>query len=184
MAFKKEVVEIIESKNVFVGDKHAPVTLMMFGDYEDEACAKANEVVKRLLLQFEGKLRFNYRHFPQTQIHQKAMKAAEASMAAAQEGKFWEMHNKLFERRRHLGTVSLKEHAREVGITNKRLLDELVNSKYSWHVRGDQLEAWDLGLRSVPVFFINGEKFSGAPNFENLKNAVEENLKKAVKKRA
>jgi protein-disulfide isomerase len=180
----KNVVEIIPTKNIYVGKATAPVTLLMYGDYEDEASAKANEVVKELLDKYPDELRFTFRHFPQTQIHQKAMKAAEASLAAAQEGKFWEMHNRLFERRRHLGTVSLKEYAREVGVTNKKLLDELVNSRYSWNVREDQLEAWDLGIRNVPAFFINGEPVTGSPNYPNLKKAIELHLKKPVKKRA
>lgn len=184
MAKAKVEVEIIPTKNIYVGRKDAPVTVMMYGDYEDEESARANEAVKKLIERFPNEVRFNYRHFPQTQVHQKAMKAAEASLAAAQEGKFWEMHNMLFERRRYLGTISLKEYAREVGVTNKRLLDELVNSKYSWHVREDQLEAWDKGLRSVPVVFINGERLPGSPRYENLKKAVEERLKKPVKKRA
>ena len=180
----KVVVEIIPTKNIYVGKADAPVTLLMYGDYEDEASAKANDVIRRLLEEFPDELRFNYRHFPQTQVHQKAMKAAEASLAAAQEGKFWEMHNRLFERRKHLGTVSLKEYAREVGVVNKKFLDELVNSKYSWHVREDQIEAWDKGLRAVPVFFINDEEFTASPRYENLKKAVEEKLKKPAKKRA
>jgi protein-disulfide isomerase len=185
MAMKsKVIVEIIPSKNIFVGKKEAPVTVMMFGDYEDEATAKANEAVKKLVENYPDEVRFVYRHFPQTQIHQRAMKAAEASLAAAQEGKFWDMHNRLFERRRHLGTVSLKEYAREVGVTNKKFLDELVNSKYSWNVREDQFEAWGKGLRTVPVFFINGEQFAETPKYENLRKAVEERLKEVSKKRA
>ena len=174
----KVVVEIIPTKNIFVGKADAPVTLLMYGDYEDEASAKANDVIRRLLEEFPDELRFTYRHFPQTQVHQKAMKAAEASLAAAQEGKFWEMHNRLFERRKHLGTISLKEYAREVGVVNKKFLDELVNSKYSWNVREDQLEAWDKGIRSVPAVFINGEMFEGAVKYGELKKAVEEKLKK------
>ncbi|MGB8192580.1 MAG: thioredoxin domain-containing protein [Chitinophagaceae bacterium] len=175
----KNVVEIIPSKNIYVGNKGAPVTVVMYGDYEDEASAKANEAVKKLIEKYPDEVRFNYRHFPQTQVNQKAMKAAEASLAAAQEGKFWEMHNRLFERRRHLGTVSLKEYAREVGVVNKKFLDELVNSRYSWNVREDQLEAWDKGLRSVPAFFINGKHFTESPRYENLRKAVEEQLKRA-----
>ncbi|HEX6180740.1 MAG TPA: thioredoxin domain-containing protein [Chitinophagaceae bacterium] len=182
--FKNNVVEIIPSRNIYVGKADAPVVITMYGDYEDEASAKANEAVKKIIENFPDEVRFNYRHFPQTEVHQKAMKAAEASLAAAQEGKFWEMHNRLFERRRHLGTVSLKEYAREVGVVNKKFLDELVNSKYSWHVREDQMEAWDKGLRAVPKFFINGEEFTASPRYENLKKAVEEKLKKPTRKRA
>ena len=84
----KDILEIIPTKDVFVGDPKAPVTLMEYGDYESEACAKVNEVVGKLLEMYEGKLRFNFRHFPLTKIHQHAMKAAEASLGAAQEGKF------------------------------------------------------------------------------------------------
>lgn len=184
MPMKKVIVEIIPSKNIFVGKKDAPVTVMMYGDYEDEASAKANEAVKKLVENYPDEVRFIFRHFPQTQIHQRAMKAAEASLAAAQEGKFWDMHNRLFERRRHLGTVSLKEYAREVGVTNKKFLDELVNSRYSWNVREDQLEAWGKGLRSVPAMFINGDEFTERVTYENLRKSVEEHLKNFAKRRA
>src|SRR6187399_3463282 len=101
MAFKKEVVEIIEPRDVFVGNIDAPVTLEEFGEYESEACAKANEVVKKLLEDYEGKIRFNFRHFPLTKVHQRSLKASESAVAAAQTGKFWEMHNILFEKRRN-----------------------------------------------------------------------------------
>ena len=89
MAFKKEVEIIIEPREIFVGKQDAPVTLMEFGEYENEDCAKANEIVKQLLEEYEGKVRFNFRHFPLTRIHQRSMKASEAAVAAAQEGKFW-----------------------------------------------------------------------------------------------
>ena len=96
MAFKKEIIEIIEPRDVFVGPDTAPVTLMEFGEYENEDCAKAHEVVKKIMEEFKGKVRFNFRHFPLNKIHQRSLKAGEASVAAAQEGKFWEMHNILF----------------------------------------------------------------------------------------
>src|SRR6476661_9272724 len=83
----KAPIEIIAPKEFWVGDKNASISLVEFGDYESEACAKANEVVKKLLAEFEGKLKFNFRHFPLTKIHQRSMKAAEASIAASQEGK-------------------------------------------------------------------------------------------------
>ena len=179
---QKEIVEIIPTKDVFVGDPKAPVTLMQYGDYESEACAKVNEVVDKLLKQFDGRMRFNFRHFPLTKIHQQSQKAAEASLGAAQEGKFWEMHNMLFAHRRRLGAISLREYAKEVGVVNKKFLDNLVNSTYGWNVRNDLLEGLDKGVRDVPAFFINGELFTGKPTFDNLRKGIEEALKK--KKRA
>ena len=184
MAFKKEIEEIIEPKDIFVGKKDAPVTLMEFGEYENEDCAKANEVVKQLLEEYEGKIRFNFRHFPMTLVHQRSMKAGEAAVAAAQEGKFWEMHNVLFSNRRSLGTTSLKLHSKEAGVKNKKFLDELVNGVYGWQVQDDLKEGIDRGVKSVPAFFINGEPFTGKPTFANLSAAIESALKKAKRKTA
>ena len=86
MAFKKDDVIIIEPKEMFVGEKNAPVTLMEFGEYENEDCAKANEIVKQLLEEYEGKIRFQFRHFPLTMVHQRSLKASESAVAAGQEG--------------------------------------------------------------------------------------------------
>lgn len=179
MAFKKEVMEIIEPKDVFVGNTEAPVTLMEFGEYENEECAKVNEIVKQLLEEFEGKIRFNFRHFPQTKIHQRSLKAAEAAVAAAQEGKFWEMHNVLFSNRRNLGTVSLKLHSREAGISNRKFLELLVDGTFGWQVQDDMQEAINRGVKQVPAFFINGEPFTGKITFQALSKEIDAALKKA-----
>jgi protein-disulfide isomerase len=182
MAFKKEIEVIIEPKDIFVGKKDAPVTLMEFGEYENEDCAKANEVVKQLLEEYEGKIRFNFRHFPLTRIHQRSLKAGEAAVAAAQEGKFWEMHNILFNNRRNLGTTSLKLHSREAGISNKKFLDDLVNGVFGWQVQDDLKEGIDRGVKELPAFFINGEPFRGKATFANLSAAIDQALKKSKKK--
>jgi protein-disulfide isomerase len=182
MAFKKEIEIVIEPKDIFVGKKDAPVTLMEFGEYESEECAKANEVVKQLLEEYDGKIKFNFRHFPLTLVHQRSMKAGEAAVAAAQEGKFWEMHNILFNNRRSLGTTSLKLHSKEAGVSSKKFLDDLVNGVYGWQVQDDLKEGIDLGVKDVPAFFINGEKFIGKPTFANLSTAIQTALKKGKKK--
>ena len=159
MAMKNQTIEIIPQKTIWKGEKLAPVSIVLYGDYESDACAKANHVINELIDEFEGKLRYNFRHFPLTQIHQKAQKAAEAAVAAVQEGKFWEMHEVLFQKKRGLGTITLKEYAKEVGVTNKKFLETLVNSTFSWEVRADLLEGLDKGVRDGPGVFINGEKF-------------------------
>ena len=127
---------ILQPKQVFVGAKGAQVTLVEFGDYESTACAEANTVVKELLDHFDGDLKFVLGHLPLSQIHQKAMKAAEAAVAAAQTGKFWEMHNILLDNRKHLGLISLKEYAKEIGITDKRFLTNLISLQHSFVVVG------------------------------------------------
>lgn len=184
MAFKKEEVIIIGPKEIFVGKKDAPVTLMEFGEYENEDCAKANEIVKQLLEEYEGKIRFQFRHFPLTMIHQRSLKASESAVAAAQEGKFWEMHNVLFSNRRNLGTTSLKLHSKEAGVKNKKFLDDLVNGVYGWQVQDDLKEGHNRGVKELPAFFINDVPFTGKPTFTNLSNAIESALKKSKKKPA
>lgn len=178
MAFKKDDVVIIEPREIFVGKKEAPVTLMEFGEYENEECAKVNEVVKQLLEEFEGKIKFQFRHFPLTLIHQRSLKASESAVAAAQEGKFWEMHNVLFNNRRNLGTTSLKLHSKEAGVKNKKFLDDLVNGVYGWQVQDDLKEGINRGVKELPAFFINDVPFSGKPTFANLSAAIESALKK------
>jgi protein-disulfide isomerase len=169
---KPEIVEVIPSKKIIVGEAKAPVTIMMFGDYESEASARANEVIKEILLAYPQEVKFIFRHFPLVKVHQKAHKAAEASLAAAQEGKFWEMHNELFANRRNLGTISLKSHAREAGVQSKKFLDELVNSHYGAYVQDDLKEGIALGVKDIPALFINGQRFNSEITFKNVSAAV------------
>jgi protein-disulfide isomerase len=172
MKYTKEIAPIIEPRDVVVGDPEARVTIMEFGDYESEACVQANEVVKEILEKFDGKVNFVFRHFPLTKIHQRAHKAAEAAVAAAQEGKFWEMHQALLANRRNLGVISLKSYAREVGITSKRFLEDLMNGTYGWQVQGDLQEGLKMGVRDVPTFFINGQPYEGTPSVKNIKALI------------
>lgn len=182
MSVKKDNEEIIEPKDIFVGKKEAPVVLMEFGEYESEECARANEVVKQLLNDYEGKIKFNFRHFPQTRIHQRSLKAAESAIAAAQEGKFWEMHNVLFQNRRNLGTTSLKLHSKEAGVKNRNFLEELVNGTYGWQVQDDLKLGIDLGVKEVPTFFINDMQYKGKVTYASLSASIEEALKAISKK--
>ncbi len=184
MAFKKDDVIIIEPKEMFVGNIDAPVTLVEFGEYESEECAKVNEVVKQLLNEYEGKIRFQFRHFPLTLIHQRSLKASESAVAAGQEGKFWEMHNVLFANRRNLGTTSLKLHSKEAGVHNKKFLDELVNGVYGWQVQDDLKEGINRGVKEIPAFFINDVPFTLKPTFANLSAALEAAIKKSKSKTA
>ncbi len=178
---KAEVVEVIPSKKIVVGDKDAPITLVVFGDYESEACADANEVVKALLEAHPQHIKFIFRHFPLLKYHQKAHKAAEASLAAAQEGKFWEMHNELYANRHSLGVISLKGHARDVGVKSKKFLDELISGYYGVYVQDDLKEGLKLGITDIPVFFINNQRYDGPIDFKHLNAYVKTLLPKSVK---
>ncbi len=182
--YRKEEIPIIEPKDIIIGNANAPVTLTEFVDYESEKCSQAHELVKQIMQTFDGKINFNFRHFPLVKIHQRAHKAAEAAIGAAQEGKFFEMHEMLLKNRRHLGTITLKSYAKEIGITNKSFLNDLINSKYGWFVQDDLKDGIDLGVRDVPAFFINGEKLEGNISAKSLTAFINDALKKKKIKRA
>jgi protein-disulfide isomerase len=164
--------EIIEPQDVFIGSKTAPVTLKFYVDYESIACRDANEVIQAVFQANPDLVRLNIRHFPLSNKHQKAMKAAEAAVAAAQEDKLGEMHNLLFENRKNLGLISLKKYAKEAGLTNKKFLDELVNGRYAWAVRADLMGAVEKGIRDVPAILVNDHLFEEEITVENLQRFI------------
>jgi protein-disulfide isomerase len=104
-------------------------------------------------------------------------------VAAAQEGKFWEMHNILFANRRNLGTTSLKLHSKEAGVKSKKFLDDLVNGMFGWQVQDDIKEGRKLGVKEIPAFFINDVMYTGKPTFAGLSAALDAALKKPSKKK-
>ncbi|HRN55694.1 MAG TPA: thioredoxin domain-containing protein [Agriterribacter sp.] len=185
MKFKVEE-KIIPPKEMIVGDPDAKVLIVEYGDYESADTARIHDIMQQLLETYKGKIKYNFRHFPLTRIHQRSFKAAEAAIAAGQEGKFWEMHNILLNHQRNLGTISLKGYARDVGVTRKHFLDDLMNSKFGWYVRDDQMQAVDAGVTDVPAIFINGERFEGKPTLQNLSAVITQALKsrKKVSQRA
>lgn len=167
----------IETKDLFIGNPDAMVTIMEFIDYESEKCAKMHSVVRDIMAQYGNKLRFNFRHFPLMRQHQKALKAAEAAVGAAQEGKFFEMHEMLFSNRKNLGLISLKSYAKEIGITNPSFLNNLINGKYGLFVQDDLKYGNELGVKDVPAFFINGARVEGEISSEKLHAKIDEVLK-------
>lgn len=87
------------------------------------------------------------------------------------------MHNILFQNRRQLGTISLKLYSKEAGMNNKAFLTQMVDGTFGWQVRGDLMEGLNKGIKKIPAFFINGELYTGKPNFEELKKRLHQRLK-------
>jgi protein-disulfide isomerase len=185
---QKEILQVIPPKEIIVGTPKAPLKLVMFGDYESEATAKASITVQELLDRFEGKVSFVFRHFPLTRVHQKAHKAAEAAIGASQEGKFWEMHQILMQHRMNLGVISLKSYAREAGVKDKKFLDHLINGDWGWYVQDDLREGLSKGVTEIPALFVNGERFTKEITVKNLLPLINDILEaeepKAQRKRA
>lgn len=173
---QKEILQVTPPREIVTGFAKAPVKLVMFGDYESEATAKASAAVGEMLQRYEGSVNFVFRHFPLTRFHQKAHKAAEAAIGAAQEGKFWEMHQILLQHRLSLGVISLKSYAREAGVKDKKFLDHLINGDWGWYVQDDLKEGLDKGVTDIPALFINGKRFAKEITTRSLSAAIEELL--------
>ena len=176
MTYKKDA-PVILPKDVLIGHPQAPLTLIEYGDYENETGLHNDLIVREVLQRYPGMLNFNYRHFPQLRIHQKAHKAAEAAIAAAQAGKFPQMHDLLLHNRRNLGTASLTYYARELGIGGLHFLDALVTGRYGQYVQGDLAAGLKLGIKEAPTFFLNGIKLEGRVTVKNFCDQIDVTFK-------
>ena len=156
-----------------VGPGTASVTLVEYGDFECPNCRKAYPIVKGMLQRFGPRLRFVYRHFPLTHLHGHAQHAAEVSEAAAAQGKFWEMHDRLFERQFALEDDHLISYAEELGLDAARVERELAAHVYKARVRDDFMGGVKSGANGTPTFFVNGVRFDGRWDPEPLAAALE-----------
>jgi protein-disulfide isomerase len=155
------------------GADSAAVTLVEYGDYECPHCRIAHAVVGRLLRHFDGKLRFVYRNFPLSEIHDHAELAAVAAEAAGALGKFWPMHDLLFENQRALSRTDITGYAVQIGIPADVFLAELHKHALLQRVRADFESGLDSGVHGTPTFFINGRRHGGAPDYDTLRLVIE-----------
>ena len=159
-----------------LGDEHAPVTLVEYGDYECPHCGRAHPVVKAVRKHFGKQLRFVYRHFPLTQVHPMAEPAAEAAEFAGARGHFWEMHNGIFENQQSLSLPLLAELAQALELSSEDLLAALESREFLPVIKEYFLGGVRSGVNGTPSFFINGVRYEGAPEFEDLVEAVDAEL--------
>jgi protein-disulfide isomerase len=139
-----------------LGTAQAPVTLVEYGDFECPNCKQAAPAVKLLLERFPGRVRLVWRHFPLEEVHPHALQAALAAEAAAAQGKFWPMHDLLFENQRHLKPPQLRGYAQRLELDLARYDGDMADTVYLQRVREDIDGARASGARSTPTFFMNG----------------------------
>lgn len=139
-----------------LGAEHAPVTVVEYGDFESPLCKQAASTVKLLLEQFAGRIRVIYRHFPLESLHHHALRAAEAAEAAGAQGKFWQMHDLLFEHQHHLNPKQLDSYAEQLQLDMTRFTAEMRDEIYLQRIREHIAGAKRSHVRSEPAFFING----------------------------
>jgi protein-disulfide isomerase len=155
------------------GPAAGPVTLVEYGDYECPHCGRAYPMVKAVQRSMGDNLRFVFRNFPLTSSHEHAEHAAEMAEAAGDRGKFWEMHDRLFEHQRRLADGDLLDHASRIGLDLGRFERELTGHAHAERVREDFLSGVRSGVNGTPTFFINGARHDGAWGLEPLLEAVE-----------
>jgi protein-disulfide isomerase len=159
------------------GPAGAPVTLLEYGDYQCPYCGAAHPVVKALQRHLGDNLRFAFRHFPLSTIHEYAEQAAESAEAAGAQGKFWEMHDTLFENQPALDYESLLGYAEELGLDLERFATELENEVYAPRVKEDFISGVRSGVNGTPTFFINGVRHEGSFDFESMLEAIQARLR-------
>ena len=159
-----------------LGPTAAPVTIVEFGDYECPPCMKAHLMVKEIQEKLAGQLRIVFRHFYWSNIHPNARLAAEVAEAAAAQGKFWEMHEHLYEHQDALGEEELRTCAVELGLDMEKFDMEMAEGVYRAKVREHLRSGVRSKVKLTPTYFINGIRYEGPLEFEPIFEAVKRHL--------
>ena len=163
----------VDARDHIRGNAAAAATLVEYGDYASPACREAESIVKAIVQVMPAELCVVFRHFPLRQMHPQAQHAAEAAEAAGAQGKFWAMHDYLFERQRHLDDAELLLYGAEIGLNTERYNDELMREVYAGQVLADLMSGIRSGVTDIPTFFVNGARYDDPLRFETLLAAVQ-----------
>lgn len=155
-----------------LGWADAPVTLVEYGDFQCPHCRAAHFYLKNVLAAMGNDLRFVFRHMPLTQIHPMAQLAAEAAEAAGAQGKFWPMHDAVYENQDLVSPALLTRLGQLLGLSMQRFTDDVDSHRFRPKVREDFMSAVRSGAAGTPSFFINGEPYEGSFDDESLIDAL------------
>jgi protein-disulfide isomerase len=157
------------------GPANAPIELVEFSDFQCPFCFRAHPVVNQVLSTYGDRIRFVYRHYPLPN-HPNARPAAEAASCAAEQGKFWPYHDRLFATQSRLAESDLKQDAAELGLDTTKFNACFDTHKFRAEVDADQRAGEEAGVNGTPAFFINGRLISGAQPFDAFKKVIDEEL--------
>jgi protein-disulfide isomerase len=163
----------VTPKDYVQGPDDAPVTLVEYGDYQCPYCGQAYPIVKRVQKHFGKTLRFVFRNFPLREAHPHAESAAETAEYAGAHGKFWEMHDLLFENQERLGEPLYLELAKKLGLDAAAFRQSLADGQYRNRVDSDFTGGVRSGVNGTPTFFINGERHDGPFDYDTLSHAIQ-----------
>ena len=156
-----------------LGPPDAPITIVEFGDFQCPYCAQGAKVLRRLRTVYPDRVRWVFKHLPMSSIHPEAALAHEAAVAAQEQGKFWEMHDLLFQNQIRLRYDDLISYARELGLDVAAFKQALDTRRYRARVRRDLNEARKQEIAGTPTYFVNGVRVVGARSFTEFRRVVE-----------
>lgn len=165
------------------GPRTAPVTLVEYSDFQCPACGAYYPVLKELMKEYDGRIRFVYRHFPLRAIHAHADFAARAAEAAGKQGKFWEMEALLFEHQRDWAESAnaeglITEYAVSLGLDRGRFESDVNSREVSQKVEKDFQGGLASGVNATPTFFLNGKKLENPKSYDEFRNTITAELEK------
>ncbi|MBI1944471.1 MAG: thioredoxin domain-containing protein [Deltaproteobacteria bacterium] len=158
------------------GAAGAKVRVVEFADYQCPYCSRAADAMRALAKRYGDRVEFAYRNFPLRSIHPDADRAAQAAQCAGRQGKFWEMHDKLYAAQNSLDAESMLAHGKELGLDVAKLESCISKGETAAEVEADLKEATDLGIEGTPSFFVNGRPHLGNPSEEALAAAIDAEL--------
>jgi protein-disulfide isomerase len=162
----------VAGRDHVLGPENAPAVLVEYGDFECPYCGMAYPIVKEVQRRLGRQVRFAFRHFPLAEIHPRAQPAAEAAEAASAQGKFWEMHDLLFENQKALADPDLLRYAGALGLDSTRFVNELAGGTWESRVREDFMSGVRSGVNGTPTFFVNGVRHDGSWDADSLLEAL------------
>jgi protein-disulfide isomerase len=164
--------EPISDQDHVLGRADAPITIVEYGDYECPTCLNAVPIVQKVRETLGDRARFIFRHYPQSSIHPHASAAAEAAEAAAEQGKFWDMHEALFKHQKELATIDLGHLALTLGLEIYDFETNRSRDKHRRRIAADFQGGQRSGVNKTPTFFINGRRYEGKIDAEGLVGAA------------
>jgi protein-disulfide isomerase len=167
----------VEAKGPAKGPATAKVTIIAFSDFQCPYCSRVNPTMDKVMKEYDGKVKLVFRNFP-LDFHPMAEKAAEAGACANDQGKFWEMHDKMFGNQAKLTVPDLKESAKGLGLDMAKFEKCLDSGEKKALVDADQKAGSDSGVQGTPAFFVNGIFINGAVPYEQFKEAIDRELTK------
>ena len=167
----ERLVEAVTDADHIRGDLNAPVTLVEYGEFECPHCGRAYHAIKDLLEE-AGDVRFVFRHFARDDVHPFSERSAQAAEAAGAQGRFWEMHDTLFDSQHQLEHNDLELHAERLGLDLDRFRREMRDQLYMPTVRAHLASGLASGVTETPTFFIDGVKYTGSYSAQGLRLAT------------